>query len=165
MKSFEKVCGCLSTICGTMAGWSVIVAMLVMVIDVIGRYVFNNPLLGSVELNRILLVAIVFLGVSYAQLSKAHVRVDLVLSRTSSRLRLILEACALLIALVLFALMLYAAIPVAYNSIIIREYETGVIPFPMWPARVILTIGLFIFVLQLVADTKATFRELSVLGK
>lgn len=137
------------------------VMMVAIAVDVAGRYLFGNPLPGGVELNRSLLVVAVFGGVSYTQLRKAHITVDVVVARVSTRLRLILERFGLLIALVVYAFMTYTTIPVTYHSIIIREFETGLIPFPMWPARLATSIGLFILTLQLVADSKAKLRHSS----
>ena len=50
--------------------------------DVLGRYLFNKPILGTFEIFEILLPAIVLLGLGYTQESNAHVRVEIFVSRT-----------------------------------------------------------------------------------
>ena len=73
--------------------------------DVMGRYLFNKPILGTYEIFEILLPAIVLLGLGYTQGSNAHVRVELFISHLSSRkqtvLNLITNGCALFISVLI----------------------------------------------------------------
>jgi TRAP-type C4-dicarboxylate transport system permease small subunit len=59
--------------------------------DVMGRYLFNKPILGTLEIFEILLPAIVLLGLGYTQGNNAHVRVELLVSRLSSRKQTVLN--------------------------------------------------------------------------
>ncbi len=59
--------------------------------DVMGRYLFNKPILGTLEIFEILLPAIVLLGLGYTQGSNAHVRVEILISRLSFRKQIILN--------------------------------------------------------------------------
>ena len=105
------------------------------------------------------MVIIVCFGLGYAQLHKAHIRVDLIFVYVPARFRLALELFSLFTALVVYAAVSYTTIPITYHSLIIREYETGAIPFPVWPARLALLFGLLMLVLQLVADIKMKLGE------
>ena len=58
MKAFEKVCIRLNTFTGVLSGVLIVLTMLVIVANIAGRYLFNSPLLGSIELCRTLLVII-----------------------------------------------------------------------------------------------------------
>jgi TRAP-type C4-dicarboxylate transport system permease small subunit len=73
--------------------------------DVMGRYLFNKPILGTFEVFEILLPAIVLLGLGYTQGNNAHVRVEILLSRLSFRkktvLNLITNGCALFISVLI----------------------------------------------------------------
>jgi len=57
------------------------------VTDVLGRYLFNRPVTGTLEIFEILLPGIVLLSLAYTQLNKAHIRVELLFNRFSSRLQ------------------------------------------------------------------------------
>jgi TRAP-type mannitol/chloroaromatic compound transport system permease small subunit len=122
------------------------------VIDLSGRFFFNSPLAGGVELVRTFLVMIVFFGLAYTQLKDEHIRMDLLLSHSSRNVKCALEIFGLLIALFVYAFITYATIPVMIQSVVRGEYETGLIPFPMWPARIFMCIGLFLIVFQLISD-------------
>jgi TRAP-type C4-dicarboxylate transport system permease small subunit len=73
--------------------------------DVMGRYLFNKPILGTYEVFEILLPAIVLLGLGYTQGNNAHIRVELLLSRLSFRRRTILNfvtnGCGLFISILI----------------------------------------------------------------
>ena len=79
--------------------------MLLGTVDVGGRYLFNKPILGTFEVFEILLPAIVLLGLGYTQENKAHVRMEILVSRLSSRKQTILSfftnGCALFISLLI----------------------------------------------------------------
>lgn len=66
---------------GAIASISMIAAfamMLLITIDVGGRYLFNRPLVGSQEIVEMLMIVTVFFGLSYTQKHYGHVGVDLV---------------------------------------------------------------------------------------
>ena len=73
--------------------------------DVMGRYLFNKPILGTLEIFEILLPAIVLLGLGYTQGSNAHVRVELFVSHLSLRkqtiLNFITNGCTLFISVLI----------------------------------------------------------------
>lgn len=49
--------------------------------DVTLRYIFNRPIAGAYELTELMMVILVFWGLSYTQLEKGHVAIELVFSR------------------------------------------------------------------------------------
>jgi TRAP-type C4-dicarboxylate transport system permease small subunit len=73
--------------------------------DVIGRYLFNNPILGTLEVFEILLPAIVLLGLGYTQEKRGHVTMELLVTQLSPRTKTILEiatnGCALIISVLI----------------------------------------------------------------
>ena len=64
---------------------AIILMMLLTAADVILRYIFNSPIEGTVDFIELSLPVLGFFAVAYAQITKSHVRVNLVLSRFSSR--------------------------------------------------------------------------------
>ena len=141
------------------SGFLIIVMMFTIIIDVLGRYFLNRPLVGGVEFNRTLLVVIVFFGLAFTQLNAGHIRIDLLLIRVPRKVRLILDIFALLLALIIYSIITYSTIPVTIRSIIIGEYETGLISFPMWPARLLMSIGMLMFTLQVFIDLISTMSS------
>ena len=75
--------------------------------DVFGRYLFNNPILGTLEVFEMLLPAIVLLGLGYTQESRAHVTMEIVVSHLSPRTQTVLSIFTNGLALFLSAMILW----------------------------------------------------------
>ena len=75
------------------------------VANVIGRFVFQNSLFFSEELNRILIVLITFSGISYAARHGRHIRMSALFDKlTPAARKLMMIAIALTTAAVMFSL-------------------------------------------------------------
>ncbi len=59
------------------------IIMLLTFCDVIGRYVFNAPIVGTVEVTELLMGMMVYLGVGMTTHVRGHIRVDIVIEPTS----------------------------------------------------------------------------------
>lgn len=55
--------------------------------DVAGRYLLNYPVQGAVELTELLMVGVIFSGISLASAARGHVTVDLISMALNGRLR------------------------------------------------------------------------------
>ena len=62
--------------------------------DVAGRYLFNKPIIGTLEIFEMLLPAIFLLGLASAQEARAHIRIEFLLSHLPSRTQTILNFIA-----------------------------------------------------------------------
>lgn len=146
-------------------GITAIVFMILMMVstvaDVTGRWAFNSPINGSVELVRVLMVFAVFFTLGYAQLKKQHIRAELLVSRLSPAPKMLLDGFGLLLALGFAGLVSYGATKVAINSTLQFEYASGLINFPIWPARVALAVGCIGLALQYLAEFGGIFRKVS----
>lgn len=74
--------------------------MLMIVANVVGRWLFNVPVQGSVELTEVAMVGIVFMGLAYAQVNEDHIRVDLLYEQLGDRGRRVLGLFAALVSFV-----------------------------------------------------------------
>jgi TRAP-type C4-dicarboxylate transport system permease small subunit len=65
--------------------------MLLTVADVLLRYIFHHPLLGSIEIIKASMVVICFLVLAWTTLEKGHVRADTIFNRLPSKAQQILN--------------------------------------------------------------------------
>jgi TRAP-type C4-dicarboxylate transport system permease small subunit len=63
-------------------GFMLISMMMLTIVDVVGRYLLNRPLIGATEMTELLLAAIIFVGLPAASLDGEHIAVDFISSRT-----------------------------------------------------------------------------------
>ena len=138
-----------------MATISVVIIFVMMIsisADVAMRFLADSPIVGVVELNRTLLVVVVFFTVGYAQVRKQHINVLFLINKMSSRRQTLIMALNTTLALVIVALITYGAIKSAYISTAEGGYEVGLLNYPIWTGRIAMAMGLFVLCFQYVSD-------------
>jgi TRAP-type mannitol/chloroaromatic compound transport system permease small subunit len=134
--------------------------MMVTVVDVVLRYIFKAPLKGSYEFCEIFFLSSVFLGLAYTQSFRGHVNVDILISRLSARTNLILEICMFLIALSIGGLLIWQGTEAFLRSLSTGEYRWGLIQIPLWPARLMIPVGVCALCLKMIGELLTDFGEL-----
>ena len=124
-------------------------SMFLGVADIVGTQVLLIPVPGPRELTESTMVLIVFGALAYAQIRRAHIRVELLYLKMPPRGRAVMDVITDLAAIAFFGLILSEAISEAQYSYQIKEATTGLIRFPLWPARFTLVAGCSLMILQL----------------
>jgi len=125
--------------------------MLLGVADVVGTSL-GAPVPGALEMTESTMVLVVFGGLAYAQIRRSHIRVELVYLRAGPMLRSVMDLVAVLSALVFFGLLGWQGFNEALYSWSIAEATSGIIRFPLYPARFLLVFGTFLMLVQLLLD-------------
>jgi TRAP-type C4-dicarboxylate transport system permease small subunit len=93
-------------ILGVAASAILLAMMLLTVVDVVGRYVFNRPLRGAFELTELMLLVLIFAGLPLVSYADEHVTMDFIDHLLSPRGQLMLRRGTQVISA---ALMLFLA--------------------------------------------------------
>ena len=115
-------------------------SMLICVADVIGTNFFDWPVPGTLEITESTMVLIVFGALAYCQEKRGHIRVEILHGYMSPRIRSFMDAVTHLLALVFFALLAWQSIGELTYSWEMKEATMGAIRFPLYPARLLLTV-------------------------
>jgi len=137
---------------GAASGTSTMLLMLIIVPDVLLRKLFSVTIPLATEIAVLLLMGKVYLGLAGAQASNANFAVTAYAERLSPPARRLLRTVHLGIALVVFALLAWFTSGEAIRSTLSGETSFGVTPFPVWPGRILLAVGLCLLTLQLAFD-------------
>ncbi len=129
-----------------------IAAMLVGVADVVGTEFLGRPVLGTLEFTESTMVLVVFGALAYAQERRAHIRVELLYTFVGPRGKSFMEAVTHIVALVFFALVGWMGYVELLYSWEIKESTMGSVRFPLYPARVLLLVGVALLLLRLGID-------------
>ena len=134
----------------------VVVVLLIasMLYEVVARYVFGAPTLWAFDIAYMSTGALFVLGAAQTLRQDAHVRIDVLSSRFSPRVRGMIDGVAFLLVLCpIFAMLAKIAGQKAWRAFISGEVET-VSPWAplMWPFYSVLAIGLAALALQLAAE-------------
>ncbi len=127
-------------------------AMLVGVADVVGTEFLGRPVLGTLEFTESTMVLVVFGALAYAQERRAHIRVELLYSQVGPRGKSFMEAVTHIVAFIFFALVAWQGYVELLYSWEIMESTMGSVRFPLYPARVILLLGVALLLLRLAID-------------
>ena len=127
-------------------------AMLVGVADVVGTEFFGRPLLGTLEFTESSMVLVVFGALAYAQERRAHIRVELLYGFAGARGKSFMEAVTHIVAFIFFALVAWMGYVELVYSLEIKESTMGSVRFPLYPARVLLVLGVALLLLRLAID-------------
>jgi TRAP-type C4-dicarboxylate transport system permease small subunit len=123
--------------------------------DSIGRFFFNRPLYGTLELNTLLMSAIVFLSLAWTQSQRGHVRVEVLISRAGPNLRGTLNIICWALGFVLFLAITIGGTQEAICSVMIGENLWGVEKFPLWPGKILAAFGSGLLCVQFLIDIGA----------
>jgi len=135
--------------------------MFLVVADVTGRYLFNRPVHGTMEITTFIMVGLVYFTLAHTQAIKAHIKVELVFERLSIRGKAILQFITCLIGMTIFALITWQGVRLALDAWKYKEYTDGLIPFPTFPAKLAIPVGCFIFCLRFIVDIISSLRSMT----
>jgi C4-dicarboxylate transporter DctM subunit len=134
--------------------------MFLTTVDVVFRYIFNSPLPGVYTLCEMLMVGAVYPAAAYVQQQKGHVRVDVIIDRIKGIPRSILELSTLFLALISFALVDWQSGMSAWEAWVTGDHEMGLVEYPYWPAKTVMTLGIALLGLRFVRDIGDQIMEL-----
>lgn len=138
-----------SILLAVVGGVVTILMMLNIVADVIGRYFYNRPLPGTLDLTQFAYMpALVALALGYATLQAEHIRVNLLTAATGERTQRIVEIFAMAFSFVTVILFIWFGIEKAEQAMGFGERAVGTPWLMIWPFRWVLVIGLIGLLLQ-----------------
>ncbi|MEB4614943.1 TRAP transporter small permease [Leucobacter sp. M11] len=150
---------------GALGSISTVAMMIVTTIDVVSRNLSGSSVPGLIELSGTLLIATVFLGLSYAGAANAHVSVDLVTSRFPVSVSRRLAGLMWLLGSAMTVWFIYATAVRALASFQMREIATGLVDWPLWPARWLVVIGFVAFLVIALVNSFLGLRGEPLLGE
>jgi TRAP-type C4-dicarboxylate transport system permease small subunit len=156
-KRFYEAYGALLHGFGIISEIATFVMMALVVANIIGRYLFNHPVTGTLEITESLLVIIIFLSLAMTQYDGGHIRVTILTRRLPRRLARAATVFAMIFGAAFFTWCAYAAWRFAVQSWSFNEHEWGTVVFPLYPMKFIVFAGIamlaFQFLLDAIAET------------
>lgn len=125
--------------------------MLLITSDVLGRFLFNSPVIGTADLSSYGMVIAVYCSVAYCALVKGHVSLDLIVAKFPQRGQAIIDSVTGFVSLAFFSLIIWRSV-VSLMSSCERGEVSLTLQIPSWPFRIILVIGIVILCLVLLLD-------------
>jgi len=135
------------------SGGSIALAMILVVTGVIGREIFNISMPFAIEFSEYLIPVACYWGAAYTLSVDGHVNADVVVNRLSERTREWLLFIGYLLGMPYLFSITFQLLKVVLVSF--RDGYVSMYPLqtPLWIPQLLVWIGLFMFDLQLIAET------------
>lgn len=163
----NRALGGASQLLAWIGGIALILMMLHITAEVVGRYLFASPLHGTVEIvPTYYMVATVFLPLALIERLNAHIVVELLSKRFSERVQEIQIAMVALLSAAYFGAFTWRTWGDALQKFAVREVSLGNVAVTVWPTRFYVPIGCGMITILLVYKAVRLFRgDNSVLAR
>ncbi len=151
--SFSRFIDAVNEKIGLAISWALLLAVLICSGNALVRYIFNTSSNSWLEIQWYLFGAIFLLASAYTLKRNEHVRIDVVVGRFSKRTQVWIDVFGFIFFLLPATLLiLYFAIPFAYESIRNQEVSSNAGGLIIWPAKTLIPVGFFLLTLQGISE-------------
>ncbi|HWH32771.1 MAG TPA: TRAP transporter small permease [Egibacteraceae bacterium] len=112
------------------------------VADVARRKYLGGSIPGAIEFTEVGLVALVFAGMTPAEVARAHVRTPILTSALPARAASVVRLVGLLIVTAVLAWLTVLTWRLGIQSLRQGEYRFGIAAVPIWPAKMVIPLGI-----------------------
>ncbi|MHC0053077.1 TRAP transporter small permease subunit [Actibacterium sp. D379-3] len=145
----------LETVLALISGLAVFSLMLLAVVSVAGRNVFNQPVPGYVDWIQQAMPLIAFMGISYTQRQGGHIRMDMLVGALNGRALWLAEFITTFAMLLLMLLLVWGSWAHFQRSFdfaapMWSRDSSMDIALPLWPAKLLAPVAFSVLCLRLV---------------
>ena len=147
------------------AGIIIVIMMLHVTADVVGKYLFNTPVENTLEIvSAYYMVAVIFFPLAYVSHNQGHIIVELFTRNLSTRKLAALEAIVGVVGLLFMAVFTWMGIEMAIKKTVIGEaWETADDLVEVWPSRWVLPVGCCLMTIymfyRIIRDTRTALAK------
>ncbi len=148
---FVRSVDAVNKVVGKFSMYLVFFMMAILLFESVSRTLFDKPHIWVVEMAQFTMAAYYLLGGGYSMILRGHVRMDLLYGRWSPRRKAIMDV-------ITTPFMMFYLIFLLYGGLSSIEYalsygQTNYTPWapPLAPIKIIMTLGIFLMLLQAIA--------------
>lgn len=151
--SLSKLIDTVNERIGLSISWALLAAVLICAGNALVRYLLNISSNAWLEIQWYLFGAIFLLASSYTLKRNEHVRIDVVVGRFPKRTQVWIDVFGFLLFLLPATfLILYFAVPFAFESIRSQEMSSNAGGLIVWPAKLLIPVGFLLLTLQGISE-------------
>lgn len=137
---------------GGAAGAAALLAIALTIAAQVAMREMGKPLPGADDFAGFMVAASALLPLAYAFRHGAHIRVDLILGRTTGAARRVLEVIALTLGAAMACFIAWSIIDLATDSLAFDDVAQGTVPFKLWIPQAGIAFGCTLFAISLLDD-------------
>jgi TRAP-type C4-dicarboxylate transport system permease small subunit len=162
IKIIEKFTDIIS---GYLPAWTVFILMVMVLAEVVTRYIMRTPLSIADELGGFMLVGITFLGLAYTWKERSHVSVEIVTNMLTPGTRKKIKFVTLVIATIFCYPLIAGSYQLLQDSLLFGSRSGSWMRTPLVYPQSLLLIGSVLLLLQLIAEIFKTILHFRKSGK
>ena len=149
INAVEKLTDLLS---GRLQAAIIFLLMVMLLVEVLTRYILHSPLSIAEEMGGYLLVSITFMGLAYTWKEKGHVRVTLIMSRLPEKVAHPIRLLTLILATLFTLPLMKACYDLLADSLLFESRSGSWLRTPLIYPQTILLVGAVLLFLQLLVE-------------
>ena len=158
IKAYVRYVDAVNRVLGNLVMYLALVMMGVLLFASVTRYVFNVPFVWIIEMAQFLMAAYYILGGGYSMQLDAHVRMDVLYERWTTKTRAFMDSITAFFLVFYLIIMVRGGISSSAYSLKYNQTNYSAWAPPMAPIKIIMTVGIVLMLLQAIA---IFFRDLA----
>lgn len=126
----------------------IVLLMIIIFSDVVGRGVFNSPLAGIPEIVKNSIVGLTFLQLAYVLRDGRHVRTTFIYDRVPDHWKRIMDIFGSLAGMAIFIMIFYATLEPTHKAFVTGDFEGNNVRIPTFPTHVLILLGSLLMIFQ-----------------
>ena len=152
MRVFIAIVGKINLAMGRMVAPLTLIITILVLWEVLARYLFNSPTTWSNEVNQYLLCGLVMIGAGFTLKNRAHTRVDIIYINMSQSKKDLVEILSGLIVLMFCGPIIYFGTMIAHEAYVLGETSVSAAQLVLWPSQAMVPLGALLLALQGLAN-------------
>jgi TRAP-type mannitol/chloroaromatic compound transport system permease small subunit len=148
---FSNLIGRVTEAISKPASLLVFIMMLITSVEVIGRYVFNHPTTWAWPLNRQIFGVFILVAGAYTMSKREHIRIEILYDHFPPKIKMLARGIALASFIIFMGVLVWQGSWMGWNSLMMKEKLAGAFRMPLYPFKILIPIGAFLFLLQGIA--------------
>lgn len=157
IQRFDRLLHAVERVTAIASGLFIFGLMLVGVVQIVGRTVFNMPIFGYIDAIEMSIAVFAFLAIAYCERMNGHVRMELFVGRLRGRPLWIAEAAGQIVGLFVIAVLIWYGWDHAMRA---YEYGDSTIDaqIPWWPSKLLIPFAFALLFMRLLVNLVGYIR-------
>lgn len=159
MKTISAIIDRISDIFAYIAGLLLVYIVVSVTIDVVFRYLFNNPLPYTLDISEIFLHFITFLTAAWVMKRDGHVKMDLLLAALKKKHQLVINGLASMLSAIICLVICWYGAVVTFDFFQRNVYQGMMLELPRAPIMAVIPISFLFLFFQCVKKSLENFQQ------
>lgn len=142
-----KILSKINIFASIICGYFLAILMIMLLLDIFFRTI-GKPIIGIAELSMFVMLTTVYLGMGECERVHGHVKVDFITDKLPTSIQKYFKIFSHIICFITLIICSYSMITNTIDSYNGNEAIAGLISFPVWPVKLLMSIGLLLYCLQ-----------------